>query len=62
MVRNVITGTGCFVPPKKVSNLFFSDHVFYDANGTRLSVPGSEIIKKFREITCINERRYVSDA
>jgi len=57
MVRTVITGTGCFVPVKKIINLFFLDHLFYAANGTRLDVPTSEIIKKFREIACINERR-----
>lgn len=60
MVRTVITGTGCYLPPLRISNEFFSSHVFHASNGTRLDVPGSEIIKKFREITCINERRYVS--
>lgn len=61
MPNSIITGTGSYIPTVKISNDFFLDHEFYGANGEKLERPNEDIIKKFKEITCINERRYVSD-
>ena len=61
MPNSIITGTGSYIPTLKVPNEQFLGHHFYDADGTRLSSSNADIIKKFSEITCINERRYVDD-
>ncbi|MFH0787030.1 MAG: ketoacyl-ACP synthase III [Pseudomonadota bacterium] len=61
MPNSIITGTGSYIPTVKIPNDYFLDHEFYGAKGEKLERPNEDIIKKFREITCINERRYVSD-
>jgi 3-oxoacyl-[acyl-carrier-protein] synthase III len=61
MPHSIITGTGSYIPSLNVRNDHFLDHTFYDIDGTKLEMPNDEIIRKFQEITCINERRYVSD-
>lgn len=61
MPNSIITGTGCYIPTNTVPNEHFLNHAFYDSEGTAFSVPNLEIIRKFQEITCINERRYVTD-
>jgi len=61
MPNSIITGTGSYIPTQRISNKHFLDYDFFDSDGIRLEKKNSEIIKKFREITCIDERRYVSD-
>ena len=60
-IYSVITGTGSYIPNKIVRNSDFLKNEFYDANGNKIELPTSEIIKKFEEITEIKERRYVED-
>jgi 3-oxoacyl-[acyl-carrier-protein] synthase-3 len=57
---SVITGTGSYIPENIISGDSFLNAVFYD-NGNVIDKDITEIIKKFSEITEINERRYVSD-
>lgn len=58
----VIVGTGSFVPTRIISNDFFLDAEFYDpATNKKFETPNSEIIRKFFEITNIEERRYAED-
>jgi len=57
---SVITGTGSFIPENIISGDSFLGATFYD-NGTLIDKDITEIIKKFSEITEINERRYVND-
>jgi 3-oxoacyl-[acyl-carrier-protein] synthase-3 len=58
-VYTVITGTGSYIPNQIIANDYFLDAEFYDpANGKRFETPNSEIIRKFYEITNIEERRY----
>jgi 3-oxoacyl-[acyl-carrier-protein] synthase-3 len=57
---SVITGTGSYIPENIISGDSFLNSVFYD-NGTLIDKDINEIIKKFSEITEINERRYVDD-
>ena len=62
MTNSIITGTGSYIPTLKVPNRHFLNNDFYDDNGKKLERSNSDIIKKFKEITCINERRYVIDS
>ena len=58
-VYTVITGTGSYIPGRIIANDFFLDAEFYDpATSKRFETPNSEIIRKFCEITNIEERRY----
>ncbi|HWS00911.1 MAG TPA: ketoacyl-ACP synthase III [Prolixibacteraceae bacterium] len=55
----IITGTGSYIPPKVIHNDYFLDAEFYDpATGKKFETPNEEIIRKFNEITNIEERRY----
>lgn len=55
----VIVGTGSFIPPTVIRNSYFLDAEFYDpATGKKFETPNEEIIRKFNEITNIEERRY----
>lgn len=60
-IYSVITGTGSFVPEKKVKNSDFLSHEFYDSSGTKLPTPNQQIVDKFLEITTISERRHIDD-
>jgi len=61
MSNSIITKTGSYIPTLNIPNSYFMGHEFYGANGKKLERPNADIIEKFKEITCINERRYVSD-
>lgn len=58
---SIITGSGCYIPEKKVLNEDFIKNEFYDSDGNKINTPNEEIIKKFEKITEIKERRYVTD-
>ncbi|MGZ8553570.1 MAG: 3-oxoacyl-ACP synthase III family protein [Chitinophagaceae bacterium] len=61
MFRSVITGTGSYIPANIQSNADFAHHTFYTDNDKPLSLPPEEIVEKFRQITGIEERRYIPD-
>lgn len=61
MFRSVITGTGCYIPATVQSNTDFTNHQFYADNNQPLKVPPEEVVEKFRQITGIEERRYIDD-
>lgn len=54
-----ITGTGCFIPKRVVKNEDFLEGAFYNEDGTSFADEPEVIIKKFKHITGIAERRYV---
>ncbi len=55
-----IIGTGSYIPPRIIKNSFFLKHEFYDPSRNKITDRTTEdIIQKFREITNIEERRYV---
>ena len=57
-----IVGTGSYIPTRTIGNDYFRDHVFYDAFTKQpLEKSNEEIIQKFKEITNISERRWLSD-
>ena len=61
MPNTIITGTGSYIPTLNIANDYFLDHEFFGANGKKNEKANKDIIQKFKEITCINERRYVTD-
>lgn len=56
----VITGSGSYIPTRQIQNRHFLDHVFFDAQGKKLDKSNEEVIAKFKDITGIEERRYVT--
>lgn len=60
-ISSVISGTGSYIPKRKVPNSYFSDRTFLTPNGETFDKSTQEIIDKLEEITGIKERRYVSD-
>ena len=60
-LRTIISGTGSYIPTLKVSNKDFANHQFFNADGSRFANGNVEIIEKFKAITGIEERRYVSN-
>ncbi|MFA6334833.1 MAG: ketoacyl-ACP synthase III [Bacteroidales bacterium] len=60
-IYSVITGTGSYLPTRRIKNENFLNNRFYDSEGAVLDKPNQEIIDKFLEITTIAERLYASD-
>lgn len=58
---SVITGTGCYIPERRITNQSFLENEFFDAGGNAYDKTNEEIIAKFKQITGIEERRYVKD-
>ncbi|MCW9706647.1 3-oxoacyl-ACP synthase III family protein [Fodinibius salsisoli] len=58
---SVITGTGSYIPSRRVSNTDFLENTFLNNDGTPLDKDNEETIQKFAEITGIEERRYADD-
>jgi len=58
---SVITGSGSYIPTNIVKNASFLTSEFYEATGERIEKTNEEIVEKFRQITDIDERRYVDD-
>ncbi|WP_167613981.1 3-oxoacyl-ACP synthase III family protein [Maribellus sediminis] len=57
-----IIGTGSYLPPQIVKNSYFLKHEFFTPSGKKIEdKTNEEIIQKFREITNIEERRYVAE-
>ena len=61
MIRSVITGSGCYIPPFVQTNQDFEQHAFFTEGGIPLKVEPSEVVQKFKKITGIEERRYTTD-
>src|SRR5690349_7024763 len=61
MFRTVITGTGSYIPTQIKKNSDFTHQRFYAEDKTAIKIEPHILIDKFRNITGIDERRYVSD-
>lgn len=59
-VRTVITGTGCYIPENIKTNREFTVNSFYAEDNTKIETDPTEIVEKFKQITGIEERRYVA--
>ena len=56
-----IIGTGCYIPPQIIKNSYFLKNEFYTPSKEKITDKTNEdIIQKFKEITNIEERRYVN--
>ncbi len=60
-IYSIITGTGKYIPARKITNNDFLTNEFYESSGKKLDKDNKEIIEKFLEITTIAERRYAPD-
>ncbi|NND08618.1 MAG: ketoacyl-ACP synthase III [Saprospiraceae bacterium] len=60
-IYSVITGTGSYIPKRRVPNSTFLAHTFLDRDGQVLPKSNKEIVEKFLAITTIAERRYAED-
>ena len=58
---STITGSGHYLPTRKVKNEDFISREFFDKSKQRIPKSSKEITEKFFEITTIAERRYVED-
>lgn len=56
-----ITGTGSYIPSVLTTNNNFNSHEFLNEDGTPFEYSNEVIIEKFKAITGIQERRYVTD-
>jgi 3-oxoacyl-[acyl-carrier-protein] synthase-3 len=54
-----ITGSGSYIPNKIVTNLDFAKHQFLNEDGSTFNASNEVIAHKFKQITGIEERRYV---
>jgi len=61
MFRTVIKGSGSYIPLTITSNKDFAGHIFYSEDQKPLESPPEKVVEKFRQITGIEERRYVGD-
>jgi 3-oxoacyl-[acyl-carrier-protein] synthase-3 len=61
MPNSIITGTGSYIPTEKIPNRYFLKNKFYNPDGTKIKKTNIDIVKKLEDITCIKERRYLSD-
>lgn len=61
MFRSVITGTGSYIPPVVKLNSDFTKTTFYTDNNEAIAIDSAVVVKKFKQITGIEERRYTTD-
>ena len=61
MPSSVIIGSGSCVPNRIIDGSYFMDSVFYTDAGDLIDKPNDEVIRKFIDITEIEERRYIDD-
>ncbi len=57
-----IIGTGSYIPSKIIKNSYFLKNEFFDHSKKKITdKTNEEIVRKFKEITNIEERRYVAE-
>ncbi|WP_298238478.1 ketoacyl-ACP synthase III [uncultured Algibacter sp.] len=56
-----ITGTGSYIPANVEKNEDFYNHEFLNSDGSSINAPNEIIVKKFKAITGIDERRYAKN-
>lgn len=58
-IYSSITGTGSYLPSRRIKNNHFLENEFLEANGTPVKRNNEVIVQKFEAITTIAERRYL---
>ena len=61
MPNTIIIGSGSYLPTKVIGKDFFMDSVFYSDEGEKIDKSNEEVIRKFMEITEIENRLYLED-
>ncbi|HEX8277474.1 MAG TPA: ketoacyl-ACP synthase III [Segetibacter sp.] len=61
MFRSVITGTGSYIPTVIKTNAQFVANTFYSEDSQPIKIEPELLVDKFKKITGIAERRYVTD-
>jgi 3-oxoacyl-[acyl-carrier-protein] synthase-3 len=61
MPKSIITGTGCYIPTRRIENRHFLNNQFYNASNEKIQKANKDIIDTLQEITCIKERRWATD-
>ncbi|MFH4967026.1 ketoacyl-ACP synthase III [Gaetbulibacter sp. M240] len=56
-----ITGTGSYIPSLVEPNDAFHNHTFLNSDGSAINATNETIVRKFKAITGIDERRYAKD-
>ena len=56
-----ITGTGSYIPSYIEKNTAFHNHTFLNSDGSAINASNETIVRKFKAITGIDERRYAKD-
>ena len=59
-LNTVITGTGCYIPEQKIENKDYFKSTFFEKDQTLIKGSGEDIVRKFRDITGILERRWAT--
>lgn len=60
-LNTIITGTGCYIPTVIIENSQFTKQVFFEKDQTFIDSPGEVVVNKFRDITGIAKRRWVTE-
>jgi 3-oxoacyl-[acyl-carrier-protein] synthase III len=60
-LNTIITGTGSYIPTVRISNSEFTRQIFFEKDASRIDSPGDVIVEKFRDITGIAERKWVTE-
>jgi 3-oxoacyl-[acyl-carrier-protein] synthase III len=58
MARSKIIGTGAHIPIQNIANDYFLNHTFFNNDRTAIEQSSETIIRKFKAITGIEQRRY----
>ncbi len=61
VLNTVITGTGSYIPTVRISNSQFTKQTFFEKDKSKIESPGEIVVSKFRDITGIAERRWVTE-
>ena len=61
MPNSIITGTGCYIPTRRIENDYFLKNEFYDTNHEKIKKENKDIVATLEDITSIKERRWVTD-
>ncbi len=60
-INTVITGTGSYIPTVRIPNSEFTQQTFFEKDKSKIDSPGEVVVNKFKDITGIAERRWVTE-
>ncbi len=60
-LNTFISGSGSYIPEQIIENSHFTRQTFFDKSAAPIHDEGEDVVRKFRDITGINERRWVHE-